>query len=111
MAAVDSLGSALPASGSPPVTEAAGRDFAWRVLILLNLFRLAIGALLLAIFYLVDTPRIVGQSDPTLAWQALIGLLTMGCVELALLYRRYPTAELQTYLQFCTDLTCVTLLI
>ena len=81
------------------------------MLILLNLFRLAIGGLLLAVFYLVEMPRIIGESDSRLAWQALIGLLAMGCVELVLLHRRIPSTKLQTYLQFATDLVCITLLI
>jgi len=38
-------------------------------------------------------------------------MLAMGCVELALLHRRTPSATLQTYLQFGTDLVAVTLLI
>ncbi|HVY66046.1 MAG TPA: ATP-binding protein [Gammaproteobacteria bacterium] len=110
MSAVDALDTERPRSPRPS-TEPATGDFAWRVLILLNLFRLAIGGLLLAVFYLVDAPRIVGENDSTLAWQALIGLLTIGCVELVLLQRRYPSTMLQTYLQFCTDLIGMTLLI
>ena len=43
-------------------------DFAWRVLILLNLFRLTIGTVLLVMFYVVERPRIVGETDPSLAW-------------------------------------------
>ena len=111
MSAVDALETDRPSSHPRPSAESATGDFAWRVLILLNLFRLAIGSLLLAVFYLVDAPRIIGESDERLAWQALIGLLAMGCVELVLLHRRSPGAKLQTYLQFCTDLVCMALLI
>lgn len=111
MSAVDALQTERPNSHPGPNAESATGDFAWRVLILLNLFRLAIGGLLLAIFYLVDSPRIVGESNSTLAWQALVGLLTIGCVELVLLQRRYPNATVQTYLQFCTDLIGMTLLV
>ena len=68
-------------------------DFAWRVLILLNLFRLTIGTLLLAVFYLVDEPRIVGETDPELARVALLGMLGVGCAELVLLRRRLPGAR------------------
>ncbi len=111
MSAVDSPHTARPSSHLGPSADSATGDFAWRVLILLNLFRLAIGGLLLAVFYLVDSPRIVGESNSTLAWQVLIGLLAMGCVELVLLQRRYPNAKVQTYLQFCTDLVGMTLLV
>jgi len=111
MSAIDALQAERPSSHPGPNAESATGDFAWRVLILLNLFRLAISALLLTIFYLVDSPRIVGESNATLAWQALAGLLAMGCVELVLLQRRYPNASVQTYLQFCTDLVGMTLLV
>jgi two-component system sensor histidine kinase PilS (NtrC family) len=111
MSAVDALQTERPSSHPGPNAESATGDFAWRVLILLNLFRLAIGGLLLAIFYLVDSPRIVGESNSTLAWQSLAGLLAIGCVELVLLQRRYPNATVQTYLQFCTDLIGMTLLV
>jgi two-component system, NtrC family, sensor histidine kinase PilS len=111
MAAVDALATERPKPSTQPATDPAAGDFPWRVLILLNLFRLAIGALLLAIFYLVDQPRIVGVTDLSLAWQTLIGLLGMGCVELWFLHRRMPNATVQTYLQFVTDLVAITLLV
>jgi two-component system sensor histidine kinase PilS (NtrC family) len=75
------------------------------------LFRLSVGAVLLAVFYLVEAPRIVGDTDAELAWRALIGLLGAGCVFLVLLQRRWPGAAQQTYLQFATDLVAVVLLI
>lgn len=111
MSAVDALEAERPNPRPRPAAEAASGDFAWRVLILLNLFRLAVGALLLAVFYLVDQPRIIGETDAELAWRALIGILAMGCIELVLLHRRAPNAAFQTYLQFATDVVAVTMLI
>jgi two-component system sensor histidine kinase PilS (NtrC family) len=111
MSAVDALDNERPGSPPRPTAEPAAGDFAWRVLILLNLFRLGIAGLLLAVFYLVDAPRIVGESDSSLALQALVGLLAMGCVQLVLLQRRYPNTKLQTYLQFCTDIVGITVLV
>ena len=86
-------------------------DFAWRVLILLNLFRLTIGTVLLVMFYLVERPRIVGEADPNLAWAALLSMLGVGCAELVLLRRRFPGTRVQTYLQFGADLTAIALLL
>lgn len=91
------------------VTEAG--DFAWRVLILLNLFRLTIGTVLLVAFYVISQPRIVGDADPKLAWLAMIGMLGIGCAELPLLRQRFPNAKVQTYLQFGADLVAIALLI
>jgi two-component system sensor histidine kinase PilS (NtrC family) len=86
-------------------------DFAYRVLILLNLFRLTIGTVLLVVFYVVERPRIVGETDPNLAWAALLGMLGVGCIELVLLRRRFPSARVQTYLQFGADLAAIALLL
>jgi two-component system sensor histidine kinase PilS (NtrC family) len=110
MSAVEAVDTQREKSPSRPATSATA-DFAWRVLILLNLFRLALGAVLLAVFYLVDAPRIVGDSDEVLAWRALVALLGAGCVFLVLLQRRTPSTLWQTYLQFATDLVAVTVLI
>jgi two-component system, NtrC family, sensor histidine kinase PilS len=86
-------------------------DFAWRVLILLNLFRLAVGTLLLIVFYVVEQPRIVGNADPALAWIVLVGMLAVGCVELLMLHRRFPSTATQTFVQFGADVAAITLLI
>jgi two-component system sensor histidine kinase PilS (NtrC family) len=111
MSAVDTFDTQRSKSAPHPAVNSAAADFAWRVLILLNLFRLSVGAVLLAVFYLVDAPRIVGGTDDTLAWRALIGLLAAGCVFLFLLQRRVPSTRAQTYLQFATDLVAAALLI
>jgi two-component system sensor histidine kinase PilS (NtrC family) len=111
MSAVDAVDTESASSAPPPAATSVTADFAWRVLILLNLFRLSVGAVLLAVFYLVDAPRIVGDTDPELAWRSLIGLLAAGCVFLVLLQRRWPSAATQTYLHWAIDLVAVVLLI
>ncbi|HUQ52824.1 MAG TPA: hypothetical protein VM692_11425, partial [Gammaproteobacteria bacterium] len=111
MSAVDAVDTQRAKSTQRPATSSVTTDFAWRVLILLNLFRLSVGAVFLAVYYLVDEPRIVGETDATLAWRALIGLLVAGCVFLVLLQRRSPGTRPQTYLQFAADLIAVALLI
>jgi two-component system sensor histidine kinase PilS (NtrC family) len=99
---------------SHPARHVAGNaaeDFAWRLLGLLNLFRLSIGSVLLAVFYLVETPRIVGDTDGTLAMWTLLGLIGLGCGFLWTLHRRVPSTRWQTYLQYVTDLVATTLLV
>jgi two-component system, NtrC family, sensor histidine kinase PilS len=86
-------------------------EFAWRVLALLNLFRLSLGAVLLLTFLLVDPPRIVGDVDPGLAWRALVAMLVIGCLEMLFLHRRQPSVEMQTYLMFGADLALVLALV
>ena len=112
MSAVDAVDTQrAKAQPRPAANSSVTADFAWRVLVLLNLFRLSVGAVLLAVFYLVDSPRIVGETNETLAWWALIGLLAAGCVFLILLQQRTPGTRWQTYMQFATDLVAVALLI
>jgi two-component system sensor histidine kinase PilS (NtrC family) len=111
MSAVDAVDPQRAESARRAAPNLVTADFAWRVLILLNLFRLSVGVLLLAVFYLVDAPRIVGGTDDALAWRALIGLLGGGCAFLVLLQRRTPSIAIQTYLQFALDLVAVALLI
>jgi len=112
MSAVDTVDTQRAKSPSRPAANPSVTiDFAWRVLVLLNLFRLSVGTVLLAIFYLVDSPRIVGETNSELAWWALIGLLAAGCAFLILLQQRTPGTRWQTYLQFATDLVAVALLI
>jgi two-component system sensor histidine kinase PilS (NtrC family) len=86
-------------------------DFAWRVLILLNLFRLTVGTLLLIVFYAVAQPRIIGNADPALAWLVLVGMLGVGGAELLMLHRRFPNTAVQTSFSFGADLIAITVLI
>ena len=86
-------------------------DFPWRVLMLMNLFRLALTVILLATYYLVREPRIVGESDPQLALAALVAMLAFGCVQLVLLWQRSLSATAQAYLQFAADLIGISVLV
>jgi two-component system sensor histidine kinase PilS (NtrC family) len=94
-----------------PALHKQQKEFPWRVLILLNLFRLTITLVLLAVYHLVVSPRIVGEADPTLALSALLGMLAFGSASLVMLHRRMPDSAVQTYLQFGADLVAITLLI
>src|SRR5690606_21104519 len=86
-------------------------EFAWRVLALLNLFRLSLGAVLLLTFLLVDPPRLVGDVDPGLAVRALVAMIAVGCLEMAFLHFRRPSIEMQTYLMFGADLALIIALV
>lgn len=94
----------VDASGAP-VSEAA--DYTWRVLGLLNLFRLILGLVLAATFTFVTGPRVIGEANPPLAWLALVTMLAVGTVELFLLRRRWPSVAAHTYFQFGVDLFAV----
>jgi two-component system, NtrC family, sensor histidine kinase PilS len=111
MSAVDIPKPPRAASGRKHAAGADTSEFAWRVLALLNLFRLSLGAVLLLTFLFVEPPRVVGDVDPGLAWRALVAMLVIGCFEMLFLYRRHPGVELQTYLMFGADLALVLALV
>src|SRR5690606_39026615 len=89
----------------------ADADFGWRGLGLLNLFRLALAAVLLIGFFVVDEPKLVGDVRPGLAWRALIAMLAVGCAEMWCLHRRKPSVERQAPFLFAADLAVVVALI
>src|SRR5947207_4563939 len=105
MAAVEAFEGRRPKTGRGAAI-ADTSDFAWRVLILLNLFRLTIGTVLLVVFYVV-APRIVGETDPNLAWIVLLGMRGIGWLELVLLRRRFPGCRVMNKSQFGSYLAVV----
>lgn len=86
-------------------------DFSWRVLRLTNVYRLIIAVILMLTFVLIREPRIVGETDPGLAWVALLSMLGFSTLEVALLQGAWPNEKAQTYVQFAFDLVAVTLLV
>jgi two-component system, NtrC family, sensor histidine kinase PilS len=101
---------------SPAITQPRDHadetgDFSWRVLALVNLFRIIIGVILLLTFFFVTEPRIVGEQDPNLAYAALLAMLGFGAAEFFLLRRRKWRAPAHTYMQFALDLVTVTALL
>jgi two-component system sensor histidine kinase PilS (NtrC family) len=90
-------------------TDAA--NYAWRVLILLNVFRLALGTILLLTFLFMTDPRIIGATDPSLARLGLAVILGIGILEVFALRRRWPSAAAHVYLQFAADLIGVVALL
>src|SRR5690606_6023068 len=109
MAAVEALevDTRKPARNAVPVDS----EFPWRVLALLNVFRLVVALLLLAVFHVTDTPRLIGENEPALALSALLGMLAGGIAMTVCLRRRFPDVTMQALLQFGIDIiaiACVT---
>lgn len=98
-------------TGTSATVRANEAQFAWRILMLMNMFRLVLSVLLFAAYWLLRDPWVVGESDPGLALAALLALLTFSSVQLVLLRQRAPSAAVQTYLQFAADLISITLLV
>ena len=82
-------------------------DLSWRVLITLNVFRLFVAALLLALFFLGGEPRIFGDSHPIpFATSATVYLL-LAIVFATSLRQRWATASLQAATQVLVDVFLV----
>ena len=112
MSAVDAVDTQSAKASPRPAANSVTADFAWRVLVLFNFFRLSVGGVLLAVFYLVDGPRIVGETDETLgmARSRRPARRPAACSSCCCNSASRARAG-QTYLQFATDLVAVALLI
>ena len=105
MSAADTTSTSRLRLGRIAASVPDSEEFAWRVLILLNVFRLTLGSLLLAVFLAVQDPRIIGGTNPTLPWGALVAMLVTGVIEIWLLRYRSPSSNRR-----CSDIvraTCV----
>ena len=107
MAAVEALQTPRVSRGHATLPLPGSEDFAWRVLILLNMFRITLGSLLLGVFLAVQDPHIIGETNPSVAWAALVAMLTAGVVEIWLLRIRKPSANLQIHLQLALDIIVI----
>jgi len=110
MSAVDALQSAPARAVRSPATVLGSADFVWRVLALLNFFRLGLGILLLGAFLLVLDPRIIGDTSPLLALAAMATMIGFSIVNIWLLGQRKLPAPAQTFLQLTVDLATITTL-
>jgi two-component system, NtrC family, sensor histidine kinase PilS len=95
-----------PASDTP---KSAATDLAWRILALLNLFRLLVPIVLAGLFTLV-VPRPVGQVYPALFIGVLTAYFLFAVVCISGLRRRWPDASAQVLLHVIADLFAINLL-
>jgi two-component system, NtrC family, sensor histidine kinase PilS len=96
--------SLLTASPTP-----ASTDLAWRVLALINLFRLLV-PLLLVLLYVTITPSPVGQANPGMFIGALTSYFLYAVGAITAIKRRWPSVELQTLLNVGVDVLTICLL-
>src|SRR5690606_15811529 len=98
MAAVEALEAERPAPGRDAVLTDV--DFPWRVLGLLNVFRLVVSIVLFGVFYFANEPRVIGANEPELAIGSLLALLCGGAAMIMLLRHRFPGVVTQCFFQF-----------
>ena len=97
----------LPLS-SPPVADST-HHLAWRVLALVNLFRLLV-AVLLSVMFIAITPTRVGQAYPALFVGATAAYFAYGLLSIATVKRRWPDVPIQTFVGLCIDVTAIAIL-
>lgn len=97
-----------PAASAPPIEGVA--EPRWRLLALLNLFRVLAATLLLLLFVLGEPPRVVGEAAPRTFLAAGLAFLLAGLGGAVLLSRRWPTLAVQTWTQLAIDLAAIAVL-
>ena len=107
MSAVEALQAPRVSRGHTTLPLPGSEDFAWRVLILLNVFRITLGSLLLGVFLAVQDPHIIGETNPSVAWGTLVAMLTAGVLEIWLLRLRKPSAMIPIHLPLALDLIVI----
>ena len=103
----------MPAVQKPADIEKSAGDpeLAWRVLGLLNLYRLAIPSVLVALALLAAPPQTLGASSPPHYFYALVAWFATGVVCIGLLKRRWPSLEAQAFIHVAFDIAAVTALL
>jgi two-component system sensor histidine kinase PilS (NtrC family) len=86
-------------------------ELAWRVLGLLNVYRLLVPSVVFVLSVLLPAPRAPGETAPALFGGALVGMFVAGVLCILLLKRRWPDLRLQAYLHIAFDLLAITLLL
>jgi two-component system, NtrC family, sensor histidine kinase PilS len=84
---------------------------AWRVLGLLNLFRLLVPLVLASLHYLLPEATSVGWAVPTLFQNVIIAYFAAGIVMIAALKNHWPGLEQQAWVHIALDVAGVSLLL
>jgi two-component system sensor histidine kinase PilS (NtrC family) len=91
------------------VPAAATPEWMWRVVSLVNVFRLLTPVVLIAIVFTLN-PRVLGRTSPVMFVSVATLYLLFAIASASSLYRRWPRIEIQTVLQICIDIAAISLL-
>jgi two-component system, NtrC family, sensor histidine kinase PilS len=86
-------------------------ELAWRVLGLLNLYRLAIPSVLVALALIASRPQTLGVASPALYLTTLAAWFATGVICIALLKKRWPSLHAQAFIHVAFDIIAVTALL
>src|SRR5262245_28255609 len=94
---------------SEPAAPATSVNIAWRVLALVNLFRLLVPLMLAALFVTI-TPTPVGQAHPALFLGSCASYFLYAAISINSVKRRWPDIDVQTVLNVAIDVLALSLL-
>jgi two-component system sensor histidine kinase PilS (NtrC family) len=86
-------------------------ELAWRVLGLLNLYRLSVPSLLTALLILASRPQLPGPEFPSTYFYTLAAWFVSGVICIGLLKTRWPSLQTQALIHIAFDVIAVTLLL
>ena len=95
----------------PPSEPATASEFPWRVLGLMNVFRLVAPMVLLLVFFFDAPRRSVGTESPGLFIGICAAYFAFGLVSIQVLQRRWPSVQWLALFQVAVDTVAITLLI
>ena len=98
-------------SGSPGTPAALAAEFPWRVLGLMNVFRLVAPMVLLLVFFFDAPRRSVGTQSPGLFIGICAAYFSFGLDSIQVLQRRWPSVQWIALFQVAVDAVAITLLI
>lgn len=89
--------------------SASGTELEWRVLALLNLFRVLVPLMLAVLFFLMS-PSPVGQDSPNLFLGTNTAYFVFAALSIAAIKRRWPEIAWQAIVSVCIDIFAITTL-
>jgi len=98
---------------NPVEPEKTGGDpeLAWRVLGLLNLYRLSVPSVLVVLSLLASRPQLMGAVFPGVYYVTLAAWFTTGVICIGLLKTRWPSLQAQAFIHIAFDVAAVTALL
>ncbi|MFO7306875.1 MAG: ATP-binding protein [Gammaproteobacteria bacterium] len=99
----------MPSLLPHPRIGSISTELAWRVLALVDLYRLLV-PLVLGVLYLSISPAPVGQANPTLFTITLVAYFVYAVLSIVSLKRRWPEIAVQTFVSVCVDIVAISLL-
>jgi two-component system sensor histidine kinase PilS (NtrC family) len=102
---------ALESGITPLGGISTAKELPWRVISLLNVFRLLLPMLLLLLFFF-DTPtRSIGNHHPAVFLGVAVGYFSFGLLSAITISRRMPSIEWQAMIQLAVDAIAMSILI